>query len=232
MTIRISLRVALLAGATVALLNSQTSARITGQVRDQRLRPINGARVHAYIVPDGSRSVVPFQTSTLSSSDGGFQLAVPAGTFRICAELRKSELLDTCTWEAPVKVTTVSSQTLQIPPIMLRRGYPLTVRFEDPQSLLPAPAVGKAQPNQVVVGITAPNGMFLPMPIRSRGPAAREHRLMVGRDKSMVVSIHAHGLGLSDDKGSALDAGKGHQFTTKIAGDKAPSTFTFRITGK
>jgi hypothetical protein len=114
----------------------------------------------------------------------------------------------------------------------MRRGLPLAVRFEDPHGLLPAPALGKAPAGQVMVGIVAPNTIFVPMPIRTRWPGAREHVISVPPDTPITVSINANGILLADGKGKSIDTGHGYQFPAKIAGDPTPSKFTFQITGK
>jgi hypothetical protein len=219
----------LLVAVTAMALHGQTTATIAGQVRDQRLRPIYGARVHAYSVPDGSPSTSPFHTSVLSGKDGTFQAATPAGTFRICAELPNSLLLPTCIWEKPLQVKAVANQVTQVSAITLRRGYPLTVQFQDPTALLPAPALGRAAQGQVVVGIKAPNGMFVPMPVRLQSASVREHALVVAPDTQVMASICTKGVALADASGNKIDASKGYQFSAKIAGGKTPTKFTFQV---
>ncbi len=219
------------AGATLVCAQDRNS-QIVGQVRDERQRPVNGARVDAYLLPESGAKVKPFRASALTAPNGTFKLSVPSGVFRVCVQLRRTELLDPCTWSAvPPRASVPANRTVQLPPIVLKRGYPLSVRLEDAQGLLLVQDKGKRAAGQVIVGVSAPNGMFLPMPVRGRSATARDHQLFVPRDTALRVSMHSRGFTLADESGAAVDAAKGHQFSAKLAGERSRRRFVFRVTG-
>lgn len=210
---------------------------IVGQVLDERQRPVVGARVAVHVLPSRGAKVEPFQASTLTAADGTFGFSVPQGDFRVCTQLPGSELLDRCLWsEKPPLAAVKTGQRTAMRPIVMRRGQAVSVSLEDPRALLreaksTRPPVGN-RGDEVLVGVTALNGMFLPMPVHKRDRTSREHRIFVPRDTPLRISVHSPGLNLADSEGKAIDSSRGHVFNARIANDRSKRRFVFRVTGK
>jgi hypothetical protein len=207
------------------------AATISGQILDSRERPIYGARVDVSAVA-GSAAFKPFQASKLTLRDGTFTFTVNAGSYRICASVRKNVVLNPCVWsKTPPQATVTQNQTLVMKPLVLARGYPLTVQLNDTGTVL-AQAAANRTGNTVVVGITAANGMFHPMPVRQTNATLREHVAMVPRDTPVQVSVVNRGFAMTDASGKAVPSGAApYQFSAVIAGEKKPRVFAFSVSG-
>ena len=214
-----------------ALLWAQApNGQIVGQVRDERLRPVAGARVDIHAVPVGKTLPKPFQASATTKADGTYLIAVPSGTFQVCANLRGSQLLDSCTWTtAPARAIVAGGQRLELAPIVLKRGHLLTVRLDDARGVL-AQEERKRGGARLLVGISTRYGMFRPMASR-RLPTGRIHEVLVPRDTPLEVSLHGRGFALADEKGAAVDVRRGHQVSLKLEGDRSRKQLVFRING-
>ena len=120
----------LMAVLTLILANplAGQDSPLLGQVRDERLRPIHGAQVSISVNPTPGSRERPFYQSTLTGPDGIYQFRAPSGSFRLCAQLPNSNLLDNCTWEsAAAAVRTDGKQQTLAAPITLKRGIPVEV---------------------------------------------------------------------------------------------------------
>lgn len=203
---------------------------LAGQVLDEKQRPVHGARVEISLVPVGKGAFQPLQAHQLTTAAGGFSISLAAGSYKVCAELQKSDLLNPCVWGKPGQAAVTTGKTTAMAAIVLKRGYPLTVQLSDPKGAL-AQLVGKATPNVIVVGVSAPDGMFHPMPVRQKNGALREHVMAVPRDVVLAVTVHSSGFDLLDGTGKAIAFGQPYRFTAKIAGEKSPSWFGFTVNG-
>ena len=204
---------------------------VSGQILDQKQRPLHGARIDISAVPGPVTGFRPFQASKLTAADGTFTFNVAAGSYRVCAQLHNSDLLDPCMWsKKPPAADVKPGQTIRLTPLALMRGYPLTVRLTDAQGLL---AQEKAKPSgkAVFVGVTDAIGMPHPLPTRQQNATAREHVVLVPRDTPVSIFLRTQGFQLADDKGKAVAATGAHTFTAKIAGERNPRIFTFVVTG-
>jgi hypothetical protein len=210
--------------------NSQTrTARIAGQIRDERLRPIFGARIDVSLVPAPGEKVKPFLAAALSRADGTFQIDVPPGTFSVCAALSSHDLLDTCAWEVPLRPVLIAGQTLRLKPIMLKRGYPVTVRIDDAGAVL-ANSKGPAAAHQVLVGVALPNGGYLPSTV-SKTPTGRVHQVFVPRDKAVSLFLFPKGVDVVDGVGTALIKEKAVHIKVKLSGDRSQRNFVYTVQG-
>jgi hypothetical protein len=208
------------------------NARISGQVRDERLRPVAGARIDVSLVPDPGAKVKPFLAATLTRSDGMFQIDVPAGTISVCAALPNSDLLDTCVWDAPLRPVVGAGKTVQLKPIMLRRGYLVAVRIEDAGAVIAnSLPKGPLAKRQVLVGVALPNGGYLPAPLSLKSPTRRVHQLLVPRDTPVSLSVFAKGLNVADAKGLAIASDKAHKIDLKVGSDHSQREFVYSIQG-
>jgi len=204
---------------------------VSGQVLDERQRPLHGARIDISAVPGTVARFQPFQAARLTAADGTFTFNVAAGSYRVCVQLHNSDLLDPCMWsKKPPTADVRSGQTIRMTPLVLMRGYPLTVRLTDAKGLL-AQETSKRSGNAVLVRVTDANGMPHPMNLRQQNATAREHVMLVPRDTPVNISLYNQGFQLADDKGNAVAGAGAHIFTVKIAGERNPRNFTFVVTG-
>ena len=212
----------------VVLAHGQVQAgKILGQVRDERLKPIAGARVDISLKPASGSRVKPFLAAMLTHADGTFQVSVTAGTYSVCASIPNGELLDSCLWNDPVLPSVRQGETVRLIPITLRRGYPVTVRIEDPGKVL-ADSKAPLDRRRVLVGVNLPNGMFLPAPRQDKNQTLLVHRVFVPRDSLVPLFVHAKGLSLDDEKGFAIDTDKPQRVNVKIAGEHSKRDFVFK----
>ena len=207
-------------------------SNLSGHVRDERHRPVQGALVTLSLSPPPGARVKPFLSTAKTARDGTFAASVPQGTYRLCAQLPDSQLLDSCTWAAgPGTISTGGARTLALPPITLKRGYPLEVAVEDGGKVLTELASrGPAKP--LLIGVRGGNGMFRPLTLRSKRGETQEFSLLVPRDTALELSVSSRDVTLADDKGAALDASKGAKTGVKISGARTQRRFTFRVTGR
>jgi len=229
---RNSIRLLMTALLAPSWLQAQAgSGTVSGQVLDERQRPLYGARIDISAVPGPLTPFRPFQTATLTAADGTFTFNAAAGSYRVCAQLRASDLLDPCMWsKKPPVIDLKPGQTVRMRPLVLMRGYPLTVRLTDAQGLL-AQEAAKRSGKAVMVEVADANGLPHLMPVRQQDPTAREHVIVVPRDTPLNISLHNQGFQIADDKGNAVASAGAHAFTAKIAGERTPRVFTFVVTG-
>jgi hypothetical protein len=173
----------------------------------------------------------PFQAARLTAADGTFTFNVAVGSYRVCVQLHNSDLLDPCMWsKKPPAADVKSGQTIRLRPVVLMRGYPLTVRLTDAKGLL-AQETAKRSGRAILVRVTDASGMPQSMHVRQQNATAREHVVLVPRDTPVNISLYSQGFQLVDDKGNAVAATGAHAFTAKIAGERNPRSFTFVVTG-
>jgi hypothetical protein len=222
--------VMLLGVVAVNPLAGQDSA-LLGQVRDERLRPIHGAQVSISVNPTPGSREKPFYKSTLTGPDGVYQFRAPPGSFRMCAQLPNSDLLDNCTWESAAAVRTDGKQRTLAAPITLKRGVPVEVYLEDAGKLL-ADVESKGRKTPLLIGFRGKHGMFVPMKPHSKTEKGREFRLLVPRDTRLDLSISSRSVSIANDKGVALDVASGKGTNLLISGSRTSRRYVFRVTGK
>ena len=207
-------------------------SELLGQVRDERLRPIHGARVSVSLNPTPGGKEKPFYQSTLTGADGIYRFKAPPGSFRLCAQLANSNLLDNCTWESnPAAIRTDGKQRALAAPITLKRGIPVEVYLEDTGKVL-ADIDAKGGKAPLLIGVRGMQGMFVPMRAHSRSEKAREFRLLVPRDTRLDLSIWSRSVSIANDKGVEMDVKNGKGTNVLISGSKTPRRYSFRVTGK
>lgn len=217
--------------AIAGLSFAQTAGTIEGQIVDERLRPIVGATVSISAVPRAGVKFQPFLTSAVSARHGMFGASAPVGVFRICAQLPGSDLLDSCVWSrTPAEIAVTPSRTALVPPVVLRRGYAMTVEVEDVPQVLRKEAGKKGGP-YLNVAMAAPNGMYAPLKRTSKTSGADEFVAFIPRDTPVGFALESQRLKVKDDKGKDLDLKQAHKFEANIAGEKSPRRIKFRITG-
>lgn len=220
-----------LCGGLSGLLSGQTNT-LSGHVRDERLRPVHGAVVSVSLSPPPGARAKPFLLTAKTARDGTFAVSVPPGSYRYCAQLPNSELLDSCAWAArPGTIETSGGKAFAAPPITLKRGYALEVAVEDTGKLLSGlSANGPAKP--LLIGIRGGNGMFTPLVEQPKRGESHEFRLLVPRDTPLELSLFSREVTLADGKGAAVDAKRGVKIPVNLSGSRTQRRFTFKVTGK
>lgn len=218
-------------GSLCGPLNGQANT-LSGHVRDERLRPIQGAVVRVSLnLPPAARAK-PVLLSTKTGRDGTFTLTAPPGSYRYCAQLPNSELLDSCAWTARADTIEITGgKATAAPAITLKRGYGLEVAVEDGGKVLAGlTASGPAKP--LLIGIRGGNGMFTPLAAQPRRGNLYEYRILVPRDTPLELSVYSREVALADGGGAALDVKKGVRIPVNVSGSRTQRRFTFKVTGK
>lgn len=218
-------------GSSLLAYGQARNGRILGQVRDERLRPIAGARIDVSLVPTAAGAKIkPYLTAALTRRDGTFQIDVPPGMFSVCAALPKSDLLDSCLWDVPLRPNVQAGGTVHLEPVMLRQAYPLTIRIEDSGAVL-ASSKGTIGKRQILVGVSLPNGGYLPAPLRTKTQNLRIHQVLIPRDTPVSLSVFAKGVRLNNEAGAALDTNKTLRVEVNLAGERSKRQFVYTVAG-
>lgn len=129
---------------------------LTGRVVSDRGLPVVGERVsvQATAAPiSGSARVQPPSYAAQTNNQGIFSVSVPAaGDYSVCVGAYAQQLLNSCEWTFSQSVVPVQTQNNPLVKITLLTAIPITVRLEDPSSLLPKP--GATGSTQVMFGVS------------------------------------------------------------------------------
>src|SRR5580698_4466576 len=119
--------------SAIAVAKAQSgSGTVSGIIQSIDGSPVSGAIVVLNIA--AGANVKPFNVRTTTATTGIYTFSqVPAGTFQVCPQVKNSDLLPPCTWQAKQPTITVATgQSLQAPTILMNHGVQLKVRINDP----------------------------------------------------------------------------------------------------
>ncbi len=224
--LRLALALAVGCGGSLA-----QEVRLTGEVRDERLRPIYGALVSVSLIPSPGARVVPFNLVVRSGADGSFSAAAPPGDYEVCAYLPNSELLNGCLWGAEGnKMSLTAGQKVLPRMITLSRGYPFEVILQDKGKLMNQAGGKKSAP--VLIGLKGKDGAYVPFVPKKNANDEQVFRALVPRDADLQLSLTSASFKLADEKGAAIDTKRGKSMTIRYTGNEGERSVKFQVTGK
>jgi hypothetical protein len=203
---------------------------IDGFILDESNQPVAGAVV-TFTRMFAADTLTPLPANgVVSQPDGSFFFAgLPAGAYRICAQLNGGSLLNPCEWSSePPLVAITAGQVLPGVKIALQQGVQVNVRVDDPNQVLPRP--GKANKgNEVIVGIWTKSG-FHDVPRVFQDSAGQNHLLVVPSSVALRLKVYNHSLPVRASDGLEVPATLAPTPFQLQKGDP-PALFHFRITG-
>lgn len=206
-----------LTAITLAAPHLQAARRITGKVVDDDGRAVPGARVSVHMrglsprarPGQGPATVNPiavsraaFNSRLQSDSGGSFAFnGVPTSAIvQLCVSSPDPLSVDKCLWSRNANRLEMEGDN-DAAPVTLKaeRGYPLVIRINDPQHLLPAPpSNGKARTafaDEVLVSVRSE--VLGSMPLTTEAvPGGRVVRLTIPYETPIPLNIEAPGYGL------------------------------------
>lgn len=210
--------------------NDAAAGQIQGTVVSSDRQPLVRASVLAQRQPG---SGAQFRATTFTGPEGGFLLSgLPAGVYRVCFQLPGTTFLNPCTWSAaPPTVAVMAGQTASLGELQLENGYLVRVLLTDAAGLLQTDE-GRVPGARVQVGVWTPNGLFLPLRVRTRNAASRTLELPVPFGAAIVLSARSGFYDLTDETNARVDAASGARIPIQAAPDTPPSIHTFHVTGR
>lgn len=161
--------------ACVLSAYGQAQVQISGHIANPSGAPIAGLAI-AVMQPPSATSPQPRVYRARSASDGSYSVAVPPGSYRICAEEAEG-YLDPCQWQLGSTDITVTAPTVRN--ILLQQGRALIVRIFDSGGLLNAASSASVMAPAVTVSITDSNGKTRLIPFRKNAGAVHQFALLV-----------------------------------------------------
>jgi hypothetical protein len=210
---------------------AQQVGSIAGKIFQDNGNPQSGAVVSAQLQRT-SAAAAPFRTDAVTAKDGSFTITAPAGNYRLCVQPKQDPLLNTCDWNlSPTTIAVKAAAATTVPAIQLQRGVPIQVQIIDAQQLLPI-AEGKTPGAAVLVGLWLPSGLFVPMPVQSKGATSRIYQTVVPVGVKVNLSVQSNSFQISDGNGNAINPQKGASVPTQFNAGATSQSFTFSVTGK
>jgi hypothetical protein len=204
---------------------------VSGIVLASDNTPVARASVTVQSQPDPGTA--PFRASVFTQPDGSFVVpGVPPGPHRVCVQAPGTALLNPCTWSAaPPAITVSARQAASAGAVRLETGYLVQVRLLDAARLLEA-AEGTVPGAQVQIGVWTPNGLFLPMRIRTRDATSRDLELPVPFGAPVELSVQSNYFDLADENNVRVDPVRGARLPLRVAAGTPPTVRAFAVTGR
>jgi hypothetical protein len=168
------------------------STKLQGVVNDDTGKTPAGL----YVVATAQSPTDHRTYSTLTGPNGDYSFPnLPAGPYTICVQSPTSGHLNNCNWTASAKVTATAAQTLT-QNISVTQGAIFELRLNDPNKLI--------TPNDLLLGVYLPSGLFQPMRLASSDATGRTYDVAVPLKTSIRLNIISSHLRISDDKSNSL----------------------------
>jgi len=212
-----NIAVFVIAVATFAAPQMEAARRITGRVVDEDGRAVSGARVSVHMRGLSPRAragqdpatVNPiavaraaFNSRVQSDSGGAFAFSeVPtSAVVQVCVSSPDPLAVDQCAWSrAANRLAMDGDNDAAAMTVKAERGYPLTIRIQDPQHLLPDPPAGNRRRTPFAEEVLASvrSEVLGPIPLSAENvPGGRVFRLTIPYDTPIPLNIEVPGRGL------------------------------------
>jgi hypothetical protein len=166
---------------------AQSTGTVQGIASSDDGKPISAASI---IATRTSPATPVVSLSSVSARDGAFTIAsLPAGTYRLCIQVRASEYLDPCIWSSEQTTVTLAEGQVRadLRPQAARRSF-MCVRINDPNKRLKRDArSGKSAP--LLLGVWTPSKLFIPMAMNAEDEAGRNFQVLVPLDADLWLSV-------------------------------------------
>jgi len=208
--------------------NALAPGHIEGVILSPHGEPVSRASVTVQL--QRTSGTPPFRASVFTGSDGRFVVAnVPAGVYRICVQAPGTALLNPCAWSAaPPSAAVTSGQIALLGSIRLETGYVVKVRLQDAGRLLQADEA-RSPAARVQSGLWTPAGFFIPMRVRTRGPASRELELPVPFGTSLELSVGSAWFDLAPEDNAQIDRAGARSIPIQASPGAPSIVYTFHV---
>ncbi|MFN7932154.1 MAG: carboxypeptidase-like regulatory domain-containing protein [Bryobacteraceae bacterium] len=206
-------------------------AMVQGRVMSEEGKGIEGATVTVIRRPaEDVGSLPPPVLSAVTDGSGVFLLhGMAAGTYRLCAQVPFSELLNPCEWETSrTEVSVKVSETKSGLEIRMVKGHLVMVNVQDPGGYL-STHLGKTRGAGFLVSYKALNRPTRPILPRNRDKVGRQYVVAVPFDRQVRFQVHSRFFSVEDDAGRALDESR--EIPVQAAKGNASSNITVRLKG-
>lgn len=208
-------------GQTISRVPGLGTGAINGQVLDDGGKGISGAIVSvASDLPTPAPGqtpppFTPFRALAVTAADGTFSVGnLPSGLIRVCAQVPNSLYVEVCRWPVAQTIITIGDgQSVKLPAIAMKKGFPLKIRVNDAAGLLSA-AESPGKTVGVNPGVFSENHLFVPAYEVSRDAGGYTYQAVVPFDLPLHVSVSGTNLAVA----------------TTLAGAPAKSNFSTPIT--
>ena len=213
------------------LLSQISGGQIQGTIVSPDGQPVSRASVTAQL--QRSPGTAPFRASVFTEPDGSFLVPnVPPGAYWVCVQVPGTTLLNPCTWSAaPPAVSVEAGQTASLGALALEAGYLVRVRLQDAGRLLQSDE-GQVPGARVQSGVWTPNGLFIPMRVRTKGPASRDLELPVPFGRPLELSVSSPRFELADENNARIDPAGGSSIAIQAEPGAPSRVHTFHVTGR
>jgi hypothetical protein len=190
----------------------------------------DGKKVSGAIVTATGTATVPWSITRITSAvDSSFTFTnLAPGPYRLCVQVPSGGYLDPCHWSptAPA-VTIVAGKSVTGLQLKIAAGSVLKVRLNDPAGIANA-AVNAPPP--VLMGVQAPNALFVPFLMRATDKNGSDHEVTVPFDVPVKVTVQSAKLNLAKSDGTPVTAAAVTTVTQSSAPGPPPPVLTFQIT--
>jgi hypothetical protein len=213
------------------------SAQFRGTILDERGRPLAAARVvytrNARVIPgkNGKWRNAPrerrFSSKVTTDASGRFQISqLPAGDYDLCMDA--PGYLATCEWTGWRRATLAEGQALDHGAIQLTKSVAVTIRVNDPLSLLKA---ANTMASPLVIGVRDRWGRFHPSRETSVNAVSHIFQVDVPYGTALNVWLHSWRFLITDSAGAPINR-LGAKIPFQVLADGATPTFVFNIAGE
>lgn len=220
----------------VNLANAANTGSIQGSVQDATGKPLAGAVVDILldvsVLAQTAPATAPFHVSVLSLADGTYQATgLPAGPLRVCALGGKGAQIGYCpNMASPTMIDLAAGESVALAPLVMKPGYALTIRVNDPQGVLAANE-GKTAGAFLLTGIAAGGAGYMPLSIASTDSGGRNLQMLVPFDVAMTFAAQSRYFTMVDELGVTADPAGGIQKPFTVPSGGTGPTFSITITG-
>lgn len=214
-------------------VEAQQNGTVNGAILETAKKGVGDAFVTLTTVPNpAQRELRGIQLTAVTAKDGSYRFTnVPAGDYRICAQVPGTKLVNPCDWGKPaVTVKVAAGATVDAGSLTLEEGYVLEVDVDDPQDLI-ALTKRRFQVGHLHFMVRG-NGYTLPLVPTPLKKIDSQYSYVVPFDTDLEVMGYYGGFLISDpDAKSKAKNGDTLVWTVKFAKNDPPKPLKVAVGG-
>lgn len=178
---------------------------VTGLIYGKKA-PLNGSIVSLSVIPAAPPAITkPYFAITKTDATGRFLIGnVPAGNYRLCAQVENSRWVNPCEWDSPAVLQVSDKSNVDTGTMDLDDGYLVTVSIDDPQGHVDK---NRGKTYGAEIGMMVTTGPYFKHLIATPNKNGLEYTGVIPFDKKIDLHVLTNFYQLADADKKSEDRG-------------------------